>query len=1428
MSRRRSSLQAEALPFDTLTLEGGLFVPELLEKAARGEASQQTEEDYDIPKGLKLQEEYGRSYRIASALWQGFAAQLVREDIPPLGATGAFVTSLLQDALGYADLQMLDDAIEATDDNERLFPVSAMALAGRIPVVIAPHDLGLDDPDPRFAIRGGGTRKKSAFQLAQEFLNADPDALWGFCTNGRTIRLLRDADTLTRPAYLEFDLATILREGEDRYADFSALWRLLHVSRAGSAKALPSDCAWEKWKTEGHSLGLRVRDGLRGGVTEALLILGTGFIAHRENVSLRERLDDGSLTKDEFFQQLLRLVYRFLFLFCAEERGLLHPPDSDSAAREYYTKGYSLRRLRSRSLRRAARDTHGDLWQSITLVFRSLATGESRLALPALGGLFVESQCPDLDGAALANRDLLAAMRQLRWSDQSGRLTVIDYRNMGPEELGSVYESLLELIPTVEITARQFGFAGITDEDSTSGNARKLTGSYYTPDSLVQELIKSALDPVIEQKLADHPENPTKALLSLSIIDPACGSGHFLISAARRVAEKLAELRAPDGAVRPDDYRHALREVISHCIYGVDRNPMALELARTALWLEGFEAGQPLSFLDHHLQCGDALLGLTKFDQLRKGIAKDAYKPLSGDHKETCKNLAALNRDGLKALEKRLKNPSAELFDSADLEDVLQQLEDVEAMPDESTAEVEAKKEAFSRFLKEAQDSALAHACDLLIAAYLTAKTPELEELCPTTTTLVEVLFPQQGKDAPEEVVDRATEICRDARVFHWPLRFAHIFGHGGFDCVLGNPPWERIKLQEQEFFATREPDIAAAKNKAERSKRIQWLSEGSLQYHLSQFEASPPPDRREVKLFREFEEAKRLAEATSVFAHVNGDDGGRFPLTGVGDVNTYALFAETIEQVTSDSGRAGFIVPSGISIDSTTSTFFNYLVSSERLIQLLGFDNAWRIFPSIHTDTPFSLVTIGRAQGHALLANYLLCVDHIKDSRRLFRLSTDEFTLINPNTRTCPVFRSEADAELTKKIYRKIPVFIEEGSETQPEKNPWGINFSTMFHMSGDSHLFIDQPGIETLPLYESKLMHQFDHRWATFVRDDSGELKTSDVTEEQKRNSMFHITPRYSVAEREVLSKIAPAPKCVRDAFRDKDANALLAAVAIWIEACCEPDVLGEMTGSNARLRVIEIGGSKFDRLPSLEKEWLNARSLAESRSYESLTHEEISLISSSAGIDEPIHRILDRRSPRWLAGWRNVTNATNERTMIASVIPRSGVGHSMPLFSSTRETQLLAALLANLDGLVLDYIARLKVGGVNLTYGFLKQFPILPPEAYGESDLNFIVPRVLELTYTADDMNGWARDLCYDGPPFRFDSDRRALLRAELDAYYAGLYGLAREELQYILDPATTHGPDYPSVTFSALKNSEIKRYGEYRTQRLVLEAWDRLCT
>jgi N-6 DNA Methylase len=1363
------------LNLPTLKLEGGLFLPDMLEKAALGQARLQTEADYGIPKGLKLKDEYSRAFQIACAQWRSFAPLLERTDYDAQHATATFVTELLRDAFGYTAV----GACTGITLGDRSYPITHLASSPlhperALPIVVAPHNLGLDDADTRFAIQGSGSRKKTAFQLAQELLNASPDHQWAIVTNGKTLRLLRDAATLTRPSYLDIDLQDLL--SGQRFAEFAYAWRLLHASRAGlvgGTADAPAPVVWEAWREAGQEEGTRVRDGLRLGVTEALITLGQGFVQHPANDALRQALQEGSLTKEAYFAQLLRLIYRFIFIFSVEERGLVpNAPQNDDdpaiaraklAASQAYAQGYALARLRDLALRRRARTRFDDLWQGVKIVFKGMALGEPRLGLPALGGLFAPGQCPALDGAQLTNADLLAAMQSLRWARQSGAsLAPIDYSNMGTEELGSVYESLLELVPEVDLHARSFGFVGLTSggtsSGSVAGNDRKLTGSYYTPDSLVQELIKSALNPVIEQRLAANPASPVDALLAIRVIDPACGSGHFLLAAARRLAERLASLRSPDGAVTPLAYRHALREVIARCIFGVDRNPMAVELARTALWLEGFEEGRPLGFLDHHLQVGDALLGLTDLKTLELGIAKNAFKPLSGDDKDVCKQLSKTNIAALKNLAKK-RNASA--FGQLDVASAvgsgLSQLQALEALPDNTTQQVADKEVAYCTFLEQAKTSRLAHAADLLMGAYLLPKREGAEASIPTSATLYLTLQDVPLPTAQRGALAAAQAACAGARVLHWPLAFPQVFASGGFDCVLGNPPWERIKLQEEEFFATRHRDVEQAKNKAERSQRIQWLSEGMLAKHLfPQLEHAPLVCEAEQRLYAEFISARRTAEASSAFAHVNGEDGGRYPLTGVGDVNTYALFAETIRQITAPAGRAGFIVPSGLATDNSTKDYFGDLISKKSLDSFFEFENEG-FFPGAGQGhmLRFALTTIVGLAQQVEETRYLFQgkkLEQLHDPERVFRLSPEDIKRVNPNTLTCPIFQSRFDAELSKKIYQRVPVLIRESviegrgkdaKVTVPEVNPWGISFSRMLDMSNDSHLFktyrelkhesyqlkgnrLVLDGDVFIPLYEAKMVYIFNHRHSDFSQTDGERSHILPATNlENLKNPSYAPIPFYWVPQKVVTEKL------------------------------------------------------------------------------------------HSQNWKEP-----------WLIGWRDVTDArASARTLNICALPSDGVNHKLQLLLPMKFTHDAHLLLANLSTLICDYFSRQKVGGLSFPYFVMKQLPVLPPERYSEEDKKFIKDRVLPLTYSSEDMRGWASHLGFNGDPFEFDENERASLQAELDAYFAKLYGLSRDELCFILNPDQIK-PGYPSETFSVLKRREERRFGEYRTQRLVLREFDRM--
>lgn len=1447
MKRTRKTEAALSLPA-TLTLEGGLFLPDQLQKATQGLASAQQDADYRLPKGLKAKDEYSRAFQIACAQWQDFAQQLERRDIDATQLTTRFVQELLRDAFGYN----LSPQTQPQEVDGRHYPVSF--LAGNLPILVAPHTLGLDDADTSMAIEGSGRRRKTPFQAMQELLNASEPLQWGIVSNGRQLRLLRDAASLTRPSFLEIDLADLL--GSKRYAEFANVWRLLHASRA-STDAQRTSCVWERWRHEGQQEGTRVRDGLRNGVEKALLTLGEGFLQHPSNDNLRAALDSGQLSRDAYFQQLLRLVYRLIFVFTVEERGVLHPQWNDpetKAARRAYAEGYALARLRNFSLKRRPRNRHDDQWQAIRIVFRGLDQGEPRLALPALGGLFAASQCKDLDAASLDNAHLLEALKELRWArlPGSGSLIPVDYRNMGPEELGSVYESLLELVPTVDVHARSFDFVGRTDAASTAGNARKLTGSYYTPDSLVQELIRSALEPVIEQRLAANPVDPDKAILAIRVIDPACGSGHFLLAAARRLAERLALLRSYlyglPGSILPGDYRHALREVVAHCIYGVDRNPMAVELARMALWLEGFEEGRPLDFLDHHLQVGDALLGLTDLDALTRGISKDAFKPLSGDDREVCKALTKTNAVALKQLTKDLQ--SQQMLLGMDNASGLQAMRAIEDMPTNTPEQVSIKETRWLAFMQTAAQSPLAQAADVVVGAFLLSKTTDRGATVPTSATLHTLLTTPNDITGPAaDAVAAARAACAEARVLHWPLAFPQVFARGGFDCVLGNPPWEVNQMGEEEFFASRDPNIAALAGDS-RKKAIESLSKTS------------------PRLWEEFSETSRRIAATNIFFR----ESGRFPLTAVGKLNTYPLFAETILQIHARDGRAGFIVPTGIATDDSTKAYFGHITQSKQLVSLYDIENREAVFPSVHRSYKFCLLTLGASE-QAEFVCFATQVSQLSDERRWFTLTPEDFRLINPNTLTCPVFRSKRDAELTKKLYRAAPVLIYEANAEDnsanagelPAENPWGITFSQgLFNMTSASHLFKDEESPNHLPLYEAKLIHHFDHRWATYTTDpNTGTVASRDVTLQEKQDASFSITPRYWVPAREVWLRLADLPDELMRALKADDGHATVLAVTKVLFGR-HLTALREKAPGTAALAAWESFVDLHAYAKDIDPEELGVKPLKKNaggrldeglplpvQQLLRLADEASNLPMPPAGLssEESAQRLAERwleeSCPKWLMGWRDICRATDERTVIASVLPTVGVGHTMPLLTTVWDARQTSALLGNLCSLVLDFCARVKIGGTHLTYSYLKQFPVIPPERYTEPDLDFITPRILELTYTAKDMAPWATALISGWKldngnwkpgtpepirrsplvPFPFDQERRAVLRAELDAYYARLYGLDRDELRYILDPEDVMGKDYPSETFRVLKDREIREYGEYRTQRLVLEAWDR---
>lgn len=1280
-------MKKNQIEFSTIDLVGSLFVSDRIAQIAQRKCSAQSEKDYNLPPGIKFSDQTSRAFSIAKALYAEYASKNASYD-----SLKNFIFQLFKTALDYTGITEGRLAVIGGVK----YPVTTY-VAPNVPLVLVPAEFSLDVADARFTIEGVTSRKKSGYALAQMFLNASEPCTWAIVTNGKELRLLRDSESLVRPSYLSFNIESILKE--DRYPDFVAFWCFMQASRVN---------VWEQWRTEGILQGTRVREGLRTGVTNALLYLGAGFIKTEgpgNNVLLNslaegKRPDGAPYTVQVFYKALLREVYRFLFLSTIEERGLIfaHPSESGTDAeleprfrnahRLYWT-GYSVHRLAERAGKAIRTDRYTDLWHGVKVVYKAFQEGNDNLDLMPLGGLFKADQCPLLDACELDNEHLMKAIRQLRYNDIDGVKTFTDYRNMGTEEFGSVYESLLELVPHVDLQAKTFSFVGVGDEDgiiedgSTKGNARKLSGSYYTDASLVQSLIKTALEPAIEAKLKAEEDLARKenrepdycgAILDFRMIDAGSGSGHFLLAGSRRLAEVLSEkrLEKTGESATAETYRKALRDVITNCIYGVDLNEMAVELARTALWLEGYEPGKPLSFLNHHIKQGNSIVGVFDLKVLNNGMPQTAYTALTGDDKAVCTLLKKSNekeRGGkgqISAFEK--KNPITN-------DRLVALTRQIEALPNDDIRAEERKRELYEKLRQDSVYVKNKIACDIYTAAFFAKKDDAAN--VPTSRDLFDVM--NDLAETRQGIRELAARLSEEYSFFHWPVEFPEVFEKGGFDCVVGNPPWDRIKLQEKEFFSQRIPAIAEASNKAARDKMIKALATGNV---------------FERQVYADFEHALHNADATSNIVHYKDFDDCRFALTGTGDVNLYALFAELNYRLRNERGTAGFVCPSGIATDDSTKEFFGEIASKGMLRSLYDFENRDALFPTVDSRFKFCLLTIAAGNTPGDFAFFLKNVPELEDKRRHFSMTAEDFDLINPNTHTCPVFRSQEDAELAKKIYRKAGVFVREADKKNG--NPWNVRFNRMYDMSNDSGLFATVPGNgpdgkPMLPLYEAKMMHQMDHRWATFL----AEKDPEDVTTEQKADVNFAVNPEYWVPYTETVLRATNLDSSIVAALRKEDEPKLR-------ELC-------------QRLAMTETDSK-------LQKVYLDA--------------------SGSGDIVQDLLAAAEEYCPKYLMGYRNISRAVDYRTMITSVLPLCGAGHSILQFATNKSAKFDACLIANMSSIPLDFVVRLKLGGINMTYGYVRQFPILRPEAYTDAAVNFIVPRVFALTYTATDIVEWAR--------------------------------------------------------------------------------------
>jgi hypothetical protein len=1167
--------------------------------------------------------------------------------------------------------------------------------------------------------RGAGPAGAPPQAMIQQLLNQTDQHLWALLSNGHHLRLLRDSTSLVGSAYLEFNLESIFED--ELFPDFVLLFRIAHATRlqVRDQETGPASCLLEQWRKYGAEQGERALNRLRLGVEAAIEILGTGLLDHPANARLREAIgQQWSLT--DFKRALFRLIYRILFWMVIEDRNALFDPAADDAIRDRYATYFSSRRLRRLAVARC-HSRHGDLWHGVRLIFTVLGSeeGSSALGLPGLGGIFEHAALDEpLHLAQLTNTALLKAVEALSiLAPQRGRRQPVDFRHLGADELGGLYDALLELQPRWDPAARHFHL------ERLAGSERKMTGSYYTPPSLVEKLLDTTLDPLLDEACALPTEiERINAIRSITVCDPACGSGHFLIAAARRIAKRLAAEETGELDPSLDAMRTALRTVASRSVHGVDVDPMAVELTKLGLWMEAIEPGKPLGFLDQNIRIGNSLLGITP-KLFNDGIPDAAFVAFEGDNKKVATALRKQN-----AAERLGARP----FDGLE-PDHFSLAEEARAIahlaPCESLADVHVQAKRAAALDERFQHRRLL--ADAWCTAFVGPKTERTRPYAITTSMMERLACRDQGAlvDAARQTIQT---MGRQYRFFHWHIEFPHIFENpnaeldpatgwrGGFSCVLGNPPWERVKLQEQEFFAARDTRIANAPNAAVRKQLIADLSIGK------------EPAQR--SLYDSFCLASREADGVSHLLRSSG----RYPLTGRGDINTYSVFAETGRALLDPCGALGMIVPTGIATDATTQDFFKDLALRKTLVALYDFENEEKIFPAVTNKFRFALLAVGGARRHSERVSLVFRVRQATQiSTRAYSLTPEEITLLNPNTGTCPVFYSRRDAEIAIATYRRIPVLWRDGAT---DGNPWSLSFLRMFDMANDSELFSTEEQLlaqgwtllgnaflkgteRMLPLYEGKMTSHFDHRFSTYA----------GATQEQLNKGTL---PRLDDAAHQ--------------------APATLSTPRYWISE-----------------KVVEARlGSQWDR--------------------------------------------------EWFLGWRDIAVSVNERTLVASIIPRVAAGHTYPIAMTAEPASHATGLLANLSAFCLDYIVRQKTSSSHMTYTYLKQIPVLPPATYADVAawdgekvlLSWIAPRTLELCYTAHDLAGFANDLGDHGPPFRWDPVRREMMRAELDAAYFHLYGINRDDVAYIMD------------TFKVVREKDEKSHGEYRTKRLILERYDAL--
>ena len=1230
---------------------------------------------------------------------------------------------------------------------------------------------------------------------------------WGILTNGARWRLYYQGARSVSEQFFEIDLAAVLglpghnedlfalSESERRHA--LKLFVLFFRREAFLPGAADSRTLHQRALDEGRFHQERVAANLSNVVFGRIFPELAGAVAAAAPDAPLGEVRNGALV----------ILYRLLFILYAEDRDLLPVRD------ERYD-DYGLRdRVRGDVGKRKDRgdtfsETAARYWSAIDDLCRMIDEGDASIGLPPYnGGLFDRACAPLLARIRLGDRVMADVIDALSFEAGPEGRRYINYRDLSVQQLGSIYERLLEheiVRDGGKIVVRPNVFA------------RKGSGSYYTPDELVSLIIEETVGPLVRFRLdafaaevarlskSRRPDpikldelkrlDPARKLLELKVCDPAMGSGHFLVGfvdyLADRVIASIAEAEAAmEGYVSPlvedidtvrdtvlgnadergwtiqpeqlDD-RHVIRRmVLKRCVYGVDKNPMAVELAKVSLWLHTFTVGAPLGFLDHHLRCGDSLFGCwvrQGFDRAEEGGRLYLQEPLNWAMQAT-RSMQVVEMLSDAAIDEA--HHSAGVFagvqrQTAPLDAFLSLVHAFEWLNVCDEEDEAALQSFFIGAFGDPVDIAMGTAPVAGRTAGLvesetpgtetdeTAKpvagsTPEprADEASERETT--EIPEPGTKETADSQRFDllferargliaRARELAAEERFLNWQVAFPGVWSdwdsnerYGGFDAVIGNPPWDRMKLQQVEWFAVRRPEIARAQRAADRRRMIEALRDNGDPLAVA------------------FEQANERAESALRVARTGGD----YPWLARGDMNLYSLFVErAMALVKRPGGMVGMLTPIGIATDKTAAPFFADRIHTRSVKAFLSFENrrGW-LFPDVHHEEQPSVIVFAMSEDRFPefeLGVRISSWEQFNDSERRFRVSASALRKVNPNTVTVPLFRNRRDAHLTTIIYRRLPILVDRS--TSKTIKTWPVKYSTMFHMTNDSHRFRTREELEEregawpvagnrfestagewLPLYEGKMVQIYNHRHAS-VR-----INPTNISGQGKTD------------------KLAPG-------------------------TLLEPAALPQ------------------------PRYWINAAHVSE------------------------------EYRGRWQIGFNDVCNTNNARSLIACIVPAVGCGNTLPILSREQKRSPdhdFTPLVANLCALVCDYVARQKIQSRHLNKYILEQLPVVPPRLFRtvrfgpKTAAEIVREAVLELTYTAHDMAPFARDLGYVDetgaakPPFRWDEERRLRLRAKLDAVFFHLYGVTdRDDIRYVYS------------TFPVIEREETRDYGRYRSRDLCL--------